>query len=113
MARTEAQRARARAQRATARAVREQRRQLPRQTTQRARETRREYLERMLANPNQRPGKDTPEGKSLAREAGFARWHKADSRYLDFSDYWYHKRDEESGDEEDFYVDYEDEEDTA
>lgn len=114
MARTEAQRARARAQRATAKAVREQRRQLPRQTTQRARETRTQYLERMLANPQDRPvDKQSPEGKSLAREAGLARWHKADSRYLDFSDYWYHKRDEDAGDEEDFYIDYEDEEDIA
>ena len=108
---SEQARARRRAQRATAKAVRANRRQLPRQTTQRARETRREYLERMLAHPEQRPvDKSSPEGKSLAREAGLARWHKSDARYLDFQDYWYHKNDEDSEDEQDFYDDYEDEE---
>ena len=98
-------RARARAQRATARAVKERRRQLPQRVTQRATETRRAYLERMLANPSQRPEPDrnNPLSRSLAREAGKASWHKADERYLDFSNHWYHKKRDEDDEEIDDY----------
>lgn len=38
-----------------------------------------------------RPEKDTPEGKQLARMASLARWNKADPSFLNaFKDYWYH-----------------------
>jgi len=83
------------AQRATARAVREYRQtgayasRLPSATPRAARAGRTEYLDRMVDNPSQRPPKDSPEGKSLGRAAGLARWNKGDPRYLVFKDYWY------------------------
>jgi hypothetical protein len=94
---TPEQRARRRAQRETAKAVKEHRTRLGAQTRQ-ARQTRQQYLDYLVDNPGARPEKGTEEGRSLAREAGLARWNKADKRYLVFADYWYHADDEEDED---------------
>jgi hypothetical protein len=91
---TPEQRARRRAQRETAKAVKERRTRLGSQTKQ-ARKTRQQYLNHLIEHPEDRPDKDTEEGRSLAREAGLARWNKADTRYLIFADYWYHADNEE------------------
>lgn len=50
---------------------------LPSSFTSRARNVRRDYLEGVLSGKIPTPAPGTPEAKSLARAASFARWGKA------------------------------------
>lgn len=82
-----------RAARRAAREAAKGRRQLPKSITARARKAPMEYAYRVLNGLEPRPAKGTLEGMNLARWGSYARWGKADPRFLAaFKDYFYHEQ---------------------
>src|ERR1700744_1179089 len=73
----------------------------------RARQLRHEVLQKALTDKSVEAQIDTNE---LARQAGYARWGKADPRYEQaWSKYWYHDKDNSGPDSESFEDRYFDE----